>query len=112
MIHRFVTFEVAKKNDKMVREALENYIKQVYHDSDGAMMYHKVTDDEEHAQALRSTYASSDGERHFTVCFVFDPNRSKAYMSQPRRKSSEVKSKMVIMDEKTIGKSETEKLLA
>jgi hypothetical protein len=45
MCHRFVTFEVAKmaySEDIKCKEAIDDYIRGMYREEQGAIMYHKI----------------------------------------------------------------------
>jgi len=73
MCHRFVTCEFAR-DDLKAREALDDLLRHLYREEQGALLYHKVQEGVEGTPFQEPERAHQ--EAFFTVCLIFDPEKS------------------------------------
>lgn len=61
MCHRFVSFEIAKnyQEDQKAKEALDDYIRSLYRDEQGALLYHKIQEGQDQDQSTDPTKSYS-----------------------------------------------------
>mmetsp|Transcript_35347 Transcript_35347/g.34371 ORF Transcript_35347/g.34371 Transcript_35347/m.34371 type:complete len:170 (+) Transcript_35347:246-755(+) len=119
MCHRFITFEVgqqSKQEQSQFKEALDEFIRNVYREEQGSMMYHKVQESSSlnpdeitmnHPIQDKENWREGADEKLYTVCLIYDPDKK---LSQERRPDQDSQ-KMVYLEEGDIlGRSLEKKL--
>ncbi len=109
MCHRFVTFEIEKKDEVRCKSALDEYVRRFYRDDNSSMLYHKIQEDDELMSHMKGTgFSDAEQEKYMTLCMVYNPEKSN---KKKQNSGNAIKDKMVYVDETDMARLEAEEQL-